>query len=493
MHPLRPRPIRHCFTGAALALTALLSPVTQAAAAGITDSGTAPSLTIYNGNFAVVRDLVTMQLTKGSNRIRYQDITKQLEPDSVVLRPTVGNWPLRVLEQNYLSRPVNQQLLLEHFEGQTIDFEIQRNQQTSTVPGKIIRSGRSAGSPIIQLEGKTRFGLPGQPLFPALQDDTLLKPTLAWQLESGKPGQLTVELAYLTGGLSWNADYNVVAQAGSNKVDLSGWVTFDNQSGKNFSAAKVKLMAGDIHKISPRNSFAGVNSRMLMEADRSPQVQQRDFDDYHLYEIGRPVDLADGESKQIAFVSASGVRAVTRYVYDGAQLNHNYQANMQRFRNDANFGTQSNDQVRIYRQFDNTKANGLGVPLPQGRLRFYQQDKDQQLEFLGENNIDHTPKKETVSVYTGDAFDVKGERVRTDFEVNTRGNEARESFTITLTNRKSSPVTVTVVEHLYRWTNWELEQASERYKKLDAQTVEFELQVPADGTHSLSYRVQYRW
>ena len=133
------------------------------------------------------------------------------------------------------------------------------------------------------------------------------------------------------------------------------------------------------------------------------------------------------------------------------------------------------------------------MPLPQGRLRFYQQDKDQQLEFLGENNIDHTPKKETVSVYTCDAFDVKGERVRTDFEVNTRGNEARESFTITLTNRKSSPVTVTVMEHLYRWTNWELEQASERYKKVDAQTVEFELQVPADGTHSLSYRVQYRW
>ncbi|AUM11413.1 DUF4139 domain-containing protein [Ketobacter alkanivorans] len=461
---------------------------------GIRTAVSAPSLTIYNGNFAVVRDTIKLNLSKGDNDVKYQDITKQLEPDSVVFRPTDTKWPLSILEQNYLSLPVNEALLLNYFEGQTIDFEVIRNKQTSNLPGKIIRSGLSGGSPIIEMEGKTRFGLPGRPLFPALKDDTLLKPTLAWQLKSGKSGEVNAELAYLTGGLNWKADYNLIAKENTDKVNVNGWVTFENQSGKSFNAAKIKLMAGDINKLSPPSVNLYKARAMAMEmAMDAPSVTQKDFDEYHLYAIGRPIDLADGESKQVAFVDASGVISNTRFIYDGAQIDQRYQPGMERIRSDPNYGTQSNNKVWIYREFNNSKKNGLGIPLPKGRVRFYQADNDGQLEFLGENNIDHTATEAKVSLYTGNAFDVVGSRKRLDFQMNDRQNSAQESFAITLKNSKKVPVTVSIVEHLYRWTTWSIQTHSSPFDKTDAQTIEFEVELKPDQEKTTTYTVHYQW
>lgn len=459
----------------------------------ISSAAANPSLTIYNGNFAVVRDTLNLKLTKGSNLIKYQDITRQLEADSVVFRPLDSKWNLTIQEQNYLSLPVNEALLLNHFEGQTIDFEVTRNNATSVIPGKIIRSSLSGDAPIIEMDGKTRFGLPGRPLFPALKDDTLLKPTLAWQLYSTKAGNTRAELAYLTDGLRWKADYNIVASKNSDRVDVNGWVSFQNQSGKSFRNAKVKLMAGDINKIAPAQPYAARARMAVMEEAMAPPVTAKDFDEYHLYSIGHTVDLNDGESKQIAFVTASGVKSSTRYIYDGAQLDQRYQPAMERIRNDPNYGIQSNNKVWIYREFDNNKGNGLGIPLPKGRVRFYQQDEDKQLEFLGENNIDHTAADATVSLYTGNAFDVVGSRKRLDFKLNNRENSAQESFEITLKNSKKQAVTVSVVEHLYRWTSWDIQQHSDTFKKTDSQTIEFETELKPNQEKTITYSVHYQW
>lgn len=456
----------------------------------------APSLTIYNGNYAVVRDQLSLDLKKGTNQVQYNGITQQVEADSVVVRPTSSKLNLTVLEQNYLSRPINESLLLQHFEGQTIDFEVNRNQETKIVPGKILRSGLGSGynnTPIIEINGKTRFGLPGTPLFPPLEDDALLKPTLDWRINASKSGKADIELAYLTGGLSWKSDYNVVTNENNEKVDITGWVTFNNYSGKDFNNAKVKLMAGDINKIQPKARRSDMMMRAAIMEEATPSVTEKAFDEYHLYSIAHPVDMKDGESKQIGFIDAKNVKSKTRYVYDGAQVSPYHRAQMERLRTDPNFGNQSNTDIKILREFKNSKDNQLGIALPGGRVRFYQQDDDGQLEFIGENTIDHNPKNSTISIYTGNAFDIKGERKRTDFNTNNRENWVKETFEITLRNEKKAPVTVTVVEHLYRWTNWAIEKKSDGFNKIDSQTIEFEIDLKPEQEKTVSYTVHYSW
>ena len=234
---------------ALIALTGLL-----ATAAENLEAGNPPALTIYNQDFAVVRQGITLDLKSGINRVRFIDATAHIEPDSVMLRDPSGR-PLQVLEQNYRNDPVSQELLLSLFEGKTIDFLVRDQNKSEVVKGKIIRSGYvphwvalsrygpqyyqaqmayaggGAGQPIIEVDGKLQFTLPGLPQFPALADDTILKPTLDWVVQSAQPLSATGELSYITGGMSWHADYNIVAPPKGDKLDLVGWVTIDNQSG----------------------------------------------------------------------------------------------------------------------------------------------------------------------------------------------------------------------------------------------------------------------
>src|SRR5882724_2248755 len=244
--------------------------------AGLLSSGIAgaqPSLTIYNQNFAVVRDSVPLDLQSGVNNVRYADATAQVEPDSVILRDPNGKRSLQILEQNYRNDPVSQELLLSLNEGRTIDFEnIRTKDNTQTreiIPGKIVRSGYVPGGsptqPIIEVDGKLQFQLPGMPLFPDLGDDTVLKPTLNWLLQSDKPGKFDAEVGYVTGGFDWSASYNLVSPEKGDNVDLVGWITMNNQSGKTFENARIKLMAGDVNKIQPQRTTV-LSGRMMKAA-----------------------------------------------------------------------------------------------------------------------------------------------------------------------------------------------------------------------------------
>jgi hypothetical protein len=145
------------------------------------------------------------------------------------------------------------------------------------------------------------------------------------------------------------------------------------------------------------------------------------------------------------------------------------------------------------REFMNSESNHLGMPLPAGRLRFYRQDTDGQLEFTGENDIKHTPRDETIRVYTGSAFDLKGERRRTDYHMDMGNRWLDESFEIKLRNHKKEAVEVRVVEHLYRGMTWEIVEKSSPYVKTDAQTVEFRVQIPPDGEKTVTYKAHYTW
>lgn len=483
-----------------------------------------PALTIYNQNFAVVRDTIPLDLKQGANAVRFTETTAHLEPDSVILRDPAGKVTLQVLEQNYRNDPVTQELLLSMFEGKTIDFidGKQPDGADRIVTGKIVRSGfvpnvhrmmqrygqeyynrhlagdsRNNAQPIIEVDGKLRFGLPGTPLFPQLGSDTILKPTIEWQLHADKPGKLDAELAYVTSGMTWEADYNVIAPADGELVDVIGWITMDNQSGKTFENARIKLMAGDVSKIQPgtdvRRGLAKDGSSFM--GGMEPQVTQKAFEDYHLYSLPRPTTLRDRETKQVEFVRATKVPSQKIYVYDGMQVEwQRYRGlSMENLRNNQEIGAESHPKVAIMREFKNSEASQLGMPLPKGRVRFYKQDTDQQLEFTGENLIDHTPKDETLRIYTGNAFDIVGERRRTDYKADTSKKTILESFEIKLRNQKEETVEIRIVEHLFRWFTWDISQKSDTFLKTDAQTAEFRVQMKPGEERVVTYTVHYSW
>jgi len=458
-----------------------------------------PALTIYNQNFAVVRDTVPLDLKAGENDVSFAGTTAHLEPDSVILRDPAGKTNLQILEQNYRNDPVSQPLLLSLFEGKTIDFlNRQTNKPDEILHGKIIRSGYSrvggATEPIIEVNGTMQFGLPGQPLFPSLGDDTILKPALNWKISSDAPAKIDAELAYVTSGMSWQADYNIVAPETSDLIDVIGWITMDNQTGKTFTDAKIKLMAGDVNKIQPaERTYAMYKAADMAAAAPAPAVTQKAFEDFHLYSLGRATTLHDGETKQVEFIHATGVKSEKVYVYDGALIDWNQlQYNPEYVRSNSEFGVQSNTKVAIMREFKNSEENHLGMPLPKGRVRFYKQDGPQ-LEFTGENEIDHTPQDELVKIYTGNAFDLVGERTRTNFHIDTANQWADESFSIKLRNHKKEPVEICVVEHLYRWTNWEITEKSDAFTKTNAQEIEFRVPLKPNEEKTITYKVHYSW
>lgn len=485
--------------------------VAVASTMGICSAETA--LTIYNQNFAVVRDPIQMTLHPGVNEIHYSGVATHLEPDSVVLRDPTGKRSLQILEQNFRNDPVSQELLLSLSEGKTIDFETTRTgtngqPQIQIIRGRIVRSGyepryipfnefgnsrpQEAMQPIIEVDGKLRFSLPGEPLFPALADDTILKPTLNWVIQTDKPGKVDAELGYITQGMRWEANYNLVAPETGDTLDLVGWVTMNNESGKTFERAKIKLMAGDVNRVQPNVNFLTGGFAEYKDRDEE-RVTEKAFDEYHLYTLERPTTLHDHEMKQVEFVRGAGIKSQPIYVYDGANLDQYRGWNAEMMRNSPEYGTQSNTKVSVMREFKNSKENHLGIPLPKGRLRFYRKDSDGQLEFTGENEIDHTPRDETIRVTTGNSFDLVGERKRTDFKVDTNNHELNESFEIKLRNHKKVPTEIRVVEHLNRCDTWEITNKSENFRKKDSHTVEFPIEVKPDEEKVLTYTVHYTW
>jgi hypothetical protein len=442
------------------------------------------AVTIYNQNFAVVRELVPLDLKAGVNQVNFSGATTQVEADSVVLRDVSGKVALRILEQSYRADAASEGLLLSLNEGKTLDFLVRdQDAKEYVVKGRVIRSGyNSAGSaatPIIEVDGKLRFSLPGQPIFPSLGDDAILQPTLSWQLHSTSAAKLDAELGYVTNGMSWQSAYNLVAPEKGDQVDIVGWVTVTNNTGKRFENTTVKLMAGDVNRVQPQflalsGSKRKVAPMMAMAAMADEAVTEKAFDEFHLYSLPRPVTLRDQETKQVEFLRATGVTAPQLYIYDQQK-----------------YGA----KVATVREFKNTKENGgLGLPLPKGRVRFYRQDaSDGRLEFVGENNLDHTARNETVRLYTGDVFDIAVEKKATDTQMSSRNDFREEAYEVKLRNRKADTVEVRVVEHFNASVNWKLIQQSDASEKTAADTAEFRLTLKPDEEKALTYRVRYDW
>lgn len=467
------------------------------------------ALTIYNQDFAVARTTVPLDLKTGNNEVLTTSVTSQLEPDSVVLRDPSGHNAFTIAEQNYDAGVVTQQWLLEKYEGKTIDFQLQpatrygtESGQPHELPAKIIQGRiiRAGENPLIEVDGRMQFQLPGTPLFPATTDGLLLKPTLRWQIYAPKAASFPAELAYITHGLSWQANYNIVlpessTTAASELADVLGWVTINNNSGTDFPQTTMQLMAGDVAKVQQlrgRGYGAGVAGMVAKaEAAPPPEVTQQAFDDFHLYDLHRTVALRNSETKQIQFIEASKVTVTRTYQYEGNAL---YQPIYLGFHNvQPDYGLTGNKRVTIQQEIKNSDSNHLGMPLPAGRLRLYRRDSAGQMQFVGENNIQHTPAEQTVKVTSGNAFDLTGSRKQTDFHTDTRAHTIDESFEITLSNQKTQPVTIHAIEHLHRAQNWQVTAKSADYTKRDSNTIDFPITVPAKGETTFTYTVHYTW
>jgi hypothetical protein len=320
---------------------------------------------------------------------------------------------------------------------------------------------------------------------------------LVWDIDAARAGGHKTRFAYQTGGMTWWTDYNLTyseAPSGACKVDVGAWVTIVNQSGASFADAKLKLIAGDVQRAQPRGQVYPAAQAKMRAADevRAEGFQEKAFFEYHLYTLGRRTSLAQNSTKQIElFPTAAGVGCEKTLVYYGATYPYYYGSPA----TDRNLGIQTNKKVDVYLRLKNSAANGLGVPLPAGKIRVSKLDEaDRSLEFIGEDLIDHTARDETVQVKLGSAFDVVGERKQLDFRIDTSGKWIEEDIEVKVRNQKpDEAVSVIVKENLYRWSNWTILRKTHDFTKEDSRTIHFPVRVPPKGEATVRYTVRYTW
>ena len=459
-------------------------------------AGTASALevTVYNSNLALVKEVRPFSLKNGINTVSVVDVAAQIDPTSVHFKSLTAPDAVAVLEQDFRYDLISQEKLLQRYLGKEI--ELQRygsgGEKTERLRGTLLAS---AGGRILKVGDKLVLNPQGEAILPELPEGLLTKPTLMWTLNSKKAGEHDGEISYLTGGMSWNADYVLVVDKDDAKADLNAWVTVANNSGATFKDAKLKLVAGDVHRAPQPQGFGRMAYKMAapraMEAD-SLGMTEKGFFEYHMYSLGRPTTLAENSSKQVEMAAASNIPVRKIFTYDGVQgVQWNSFGDAAYW--DPNYGMSSEKKVDVHFEFENRKSSSLGIPLPKGRVRVYKKDDDGSLQLAGEDAIDHTPKDEKVRVKMGEAFDLVGERKRTDFHSDVKGRRFEETFEVRVRNHKDSDATVVVVEHLYRWTNWKIIDASEKWTKKDAQTIEFPVTVKKDGEAVVTYTVKYSW
>jgi hypothetical protein len=479
------------FIWSLLAVAALVGVSLLSGRAGgnlVVAQGEGVELAVYNQDLALVKDHRSLDLSKGLNEVRFVDVAALIDPTSVHFRSLTDPTGTTVLEQNYEYDIVGSAKLLSKYVDQEISVVTQDGQKyTGTLlsgADDVILQDTEGKVTVLKLDQIKEFS------FPALPDGLITRPTLVWQVNSTQGGAQDVEVTYLTNGVNWQANYIVVLADDDKSIDLDGWVTLDNHSGTGYEDAKLKLIAGDINR-APSQDY--VVEKMVLEAATAtpaPQVAERGFFEYHLYEVQRPVTVKDQQTKQIEFVTASGVPAEKFFVYDGAQL---YYGGYYQPIEDPGYGVSSNTKVMVMLEFTNGEEEGLGVPLPKGTLRVYKKDVDGSTLLVGEDSIDHTPKDEQIRIYVGDAFDIVGERIQTDFRLNSDDDWMEESYQITVRNHKDEDIEVRVTEHMFRWSQWKILESSHDFEKLDSQTIEFRVPVKANGETVVTYTVRYEW
>jgi hypothetical protein len=443
-------------------------------ATGLNDQETV-SITVYNSNIGLVKDVRRLTLPTGVTELKFGEVAAKIMPQTVHIKSQTDAGRLLVLEQNYEYDLLTPQKLLEKFVGR----EIMILKDGVEVPITILSTNQGV---VYKLAGRIFTGQPHNLIFPHIPNNLISQPTLVWLLENRNSMAQKIEATYLTQGITWKADYVAVLDGKDSHLDLSGWVTLENQSGATYQNARLKLVAGDVNRVIERRGAADAVTE-LAQASAKPAAapfSEESFFEYHLYNLQRPTTIKQHQTKQVSLLSADRVPVTKRYFYRGS---HQY------FR--TRYGAPlANQKIGVYVEIANKKEQHLGMPLPKGVVRVYKADADGGLQFIGEDRIDHTPKDETIKIKMGDAFDIVGERKQTDWR-KLAHNLYEAAFEITLRNHKEEAVTVIVVEPML--SDWEILNSSHAYKKSDAHTARFEIAVAKDGETKLQYRARYKF
>lgn len=457
----------------------------------------------YNGanvpGYAVVRQQRKVSLPKKQSIIKFTDVAALIDPTTVQFTSLTDPKGTKVAEQDYQFDLVSQQKLLQKYIDKDIAVETTVGDAVEVVKGTLIST---QGGIVLKTEDGSikTVNSYASIIFPALPGGLITKPTLVWDVITGKPGMHNTQVSYQTQGITWWADYNLTYKEGKNAnsgtVDFGSWVSIINQTGATFTGAKLKLMAGDVQRItSPQpHHMRMAKTAMLMDAvAESPAFDEKAFFEYHLYTLNRPVTLPDNATKQMELIpAATDVPVEKLMLYTGVSRHFWNEAGS--YYHDRNYGIEKgNKKVDVYLKILNKKENGLGAPLPAGRMRVNQRDSDGSLEFIGEDIINHTARNEQLLIKLGSAFDVVGERKQLSYTVNSKRKMAEEEIEIRIRNQKKQSVTVKIVESLYRAADWTMEKTSQKYIKDNARQIHYLVTVAPEKEAVVRYTVRYTW
>ena len=438
------------------------------------------AVTVYNSDIALVRDVRDLQLPRGSFDLKFMDIAATVNPATVHFRSLTDPSHVSVLEQNYEYDLLEPDKLLRKFVGRDVTL-VRRHTENGETRDEDVKARLLSynSAPVWQIGSEVVTGIGADRIkFPELPPNLYTHPTLIWTLDNMGGPKHRVEASYLAGKLSWSADYVLTVARDDKAADLDGWVTLTNGSGTSFRGAKLQLVAGDLNRVRQVFNRAADARLKDMPAMAESVMAQESFSDYHLYTLGRKTTINNSETKQVSMLNGTGIPVRKRYVVDGQAFY---------YRNAQHPGSPLKDAVKVYYQFKNEERAGLGIPMPAGIVRVYQADSKGGTQFVGEDNVSHTPKDEEINLKIGTAFDVACERSQTDFE-KISSNVYEMEYEITLRNHKATPVTVEVNEPI--GGTWKMLRSSFPATKTAAWAAAFSVPVAADSTAVLKYRVR---
>jgi len=428
------------------------------------------SITVYNADLGVIKDVREIEIKSGLSEIQLTDVAQRIDPTSVHI-----NFNGEVLEQNYQYDLVSMDKILRKYVDRTVQLISDKGEFIEgtllSVNGlQIVLQKKDGGLLMLPNAGKYQISVGSLP------DGLITRPTLVWLINSAGSGKQNVEVSYQTKGMNWHAEYVVVLNEDDTALDLNSWVSVENRSGATFNNAKLKLVAGDLNLIQEKPGFAGVYTdgyRVEKSMARQEQFQEKDFFEYHIYDLQRKTTLANNETKQISLFEAENVKATKKFFY----------------RSGAGYSRKASrkGKVSVIVVFENSEDYNLGKPMPKGKVRVYKSDGDA-LEFIGEDLIDHTPKKEEIKLKIGDSFDIVVEEVQTENK-KISSTVTDQSYEITIKNRKKENITVEVERMLGLY--WEILSTSHDFKKKDSQNIVYQIPVKANGETVLKFKVRY--
>lgn len=476
---------------------AVSCPLGQYVLAAETDASPPKNVTvaIHDTGFALVNELRSAQLDKGENRVRFRQFPARIDSSTIVFSLVAGGASVEVFEQQFQHDLSGVDRMIQRFLGKPVEVVA----GTVSRKGELLHSTANGSVAIRGEDGAVNFFANPQSItdivFPGADQIANLEPTLTCRMNASQDSMQNLRLTFVAEGMRWEGSYNAILPEGAGDAFFAARASLWNESGGRFESARVRLVSTEKGSVSSAfarsDNLEGGPVLRFSYGSEEPAAERAvaSAGSLSTYELPRPLTMEPGDVLHVQLCEAGKVPMTKFYVYDGVRFDR-FQRNR---RNDWNYGIEFHETVETHLQFANTKASGLGIDLPPGRFRLYQQKADGSLDLIGEDRLQAVPAESTATVLLGPARGVRGERERTGYSEVVPLHEYEESFEIRLENDSTEEIEVRVIEHLYRWHQYEIVKADTDYKATGPQTIEFRPVLKPGGKRSVHYTVRYRW